>query len=225
MRFLRRIDQTPADWANDLTMSLKATMQSLSADRPIFHSKCDFQHALAWTLHERVPDANIRLEKPHEIDGRRRYIDLVVEQDGITCFMELKYKTTQTSLADKGETYSLKQQGAIDQGSYDILKDVQRIEAIVGECNGRFGFSVTLSNDSRYWRPRRRMGAIDIAFQLVDGRMMTGELAWAPHAGRGSIEKREVPVTLRNRYEIRWDRYSSLPASSEFRYLIFAIFP
>lgn len=138
--------------------------------------------------------------------------------------MELKYKTTETALVDKGETYSLKQQGAIDQGSYDILKDVQRIEAVVGECNGRFGFSVILSNDPRYWRPRRRTDAIDIAFQLVDGRVMTGELAWAPHAGRGSIEKREVPLTLRNRYEVRWNRYSSLPASNEFRCLTLPVF-
>ena len=224
MRFLRRVDQTPIDWANEITTSLKATLQSLSADRPIFHSECDFQHALAWAIHERVPNANIRLEKPHEINGKRRYIDLVVEQDGITCFMEIKYKTTETALVNKGETYSLKQQGAIDQGSYDILKDVQRIEAVVGECNGRFGFSVILSNDPRYWRPRRRTDAIDIAFQLVDGRVMTGELAWAPHAGRGSIEKREVPLTLRNRYEVRWNRYSSLPASNEFRCLTLPVF-
>ena len=158
-------------------------MQSLSADRPIFHSECDFQHALAWTLHERVPDANVRLEKPHEIDGRRRYIDLVVEQDGISCFMELKNKTTETALVDNGETYCLKQQGAIDQGSYDIPKGVQRIEAIVGERNGRFGFSVTLSNDPRYWRPRRRENAIDIAFELVDGRIITGELGAACREG------------------------------------------
>jgi hypothetical protein len=224
MRFLKRIDQTPTDWANELTTSLQATLQALSADRPIFHSECDFQHALAWAIHERVANAHIRLEKPHEIEGRRRYIDLVVEQDGIACFMELKYKTTETSLVDKGEAYSLKQQGAIDQGSYDILKDVQRIEAVVGERHGRFGFSVTLSNDSRYWRPQRRTDAIDIAFQLVDGRLMEGELAWAPHAGRGSTEKREAPIALRNRHEIRWTGYSSPPSASPFQCLIIPVF-
>jgi len=52
---------------------------------------------LAWAIHERVANAHIRLEKPHEIEDRRRYVDLVVEQDGIACFMELKYKTTETS--------------------------------------------------------------------------------------------------------------------------------
>lgn len=61
MRFLRRVDQTPIDWAKEITASLKATLQSLSTDRPIFHSEHDFQHALAWAIHERVPNAHIRL--------------------------------------------------------------------------------------------------------------------------------------------------------------------
>jgi hypothetical protein len=225
MRYLKLFDQTPVEQTRDLTMRLKETLELLSSHRPIFHSECDFQHALAWAIHKRLPNANIRLEKPHEIDGRRRYIDLVVEQDGTTCFMELKYKTTETLIEDKGEKYNLKQQGAIDQGSYDILKDVQRIETVVGRLKNSFGFSVTLSNDRRYWSPRRKMDAIDMQFQLVDGRSMTGELAWASHAGRGSIEKREAPLHLRNQYEIRWDRYSSFPASNEFRHLIFPIFP
>jgi hypothetical protein len=45
-------------------LDLESTLTALAFERRIFHSEADFQHALAWKLHERHPDAKIRLEVP-----------------------------------------------------------------------------------------------------------------------------------------------------------------
>ncbi len=44
---------------------LHKLMADLAAHRPIFHSEADFQHALAWQIHEAMPDCEIRLEWPY----------------------------------------------------------------------------------------------------------------------------------------------------------------
>jgi len=41
---------------------LLAELQGLAHCQPIFHSEADFQHALAWRLHELWPEARIRLD-------------------------------------------------------------------------------------------------------------------------------------------------------------------
>ena len=51
-------------------------MQELSKSRPIFHSEADFQHALAWQIHETMPDSQIRLEYPFRFDGSTIYLDI-----------------------------------------------------------------------------------------------------------------------------------------------------
>jgi hypothetical protein len=35
----------------DLSFDLPHLMDALAAQRPIFHSEADFQHALAWEIH------------------------------------------------------------------------------------------------------------------------------------------------------------------------------
>ena len=37
-------------------------MRSLADTRKVFHSEADFQHALAWHIHEAMPESQIRLE-------------------------------------------------------------------------------------------------------------------------------------------------------------------
>ena len=55
-------------------------MLGLSKSRPIFHSEADFQHALAWQIHERLPDCQVRLEyNPLPAQKKRMYLDIWVQ--------------------------------------------------------------------------------------------------------------------------------------------------
>lgn len=197
-------------------------MRNLAARRPIFHSEADFQHALAWELHVLDPNLEIRLEVPASYKSQSRaFIDLVARKDGTTIFFELKYKTINTSVEHKGETFNLKTQGAQDQGSYDFLKDISRVESFVKSTKSALGYAIMLSNDRRYWTQRRGINPIDADFQLLDDRVLSGQLAWATHAGIGSIKGREAPIDLERRYPIKWLSYSEIAGSntSQFRFL------
>ena len=42
---------------------IKKLMVELSKERRLFHSEADFQHALAYLIHQKYPNTQIRLEK------------------------------------------------------------------------------------------------------------------------------------------------------------------
>src|SRR6266567_4623533 len=64
----------------------------LAAERPIFHSEADFQHALAWLLHQRFPHAALRLEY-RPFPDERFYLDIWVDIGTERLAIELKYPT------------------------------------------------------------------------------------------------------------------------------------
>lgn len=70
----------------------------LARKRPLFHSEADFQHALAWLLHEQWPQARIRLEYPFTLNEKRCYLDVFVQQGEQQLAIELKYKTRETAV-------------------------------------------------------------------------------------------------------------------------------
>ena len=43
-------------------LDIPELMRELARERPLFHSEADFQHALAWRIHETISDCGIRLE-------------------------------------------------------------------------------------------------------------------------------------------------------------------
>ena len=73
------------------TLDIRSVMDSLSERRPIFHSEADFQHALAWRIHEMAPGCQVRLEfNPFPKDDRRSYLDIWLPDLGIA--LELKFR-------------------------------------------------------------------------------------------------------------------------------------
>jgi hypothetical protein len=50
-----------------LDLSISEVLAALAKQRPLFHSEADFQHAIAWELHERLPRASVQLEHPVEV--------------------------------------------------------------------------------------------------------------------------------------------------------------
>ncbi len=69
-------------------------LNELRERRPVFHSEADFQHALAWAIHEKCPNLNIRLEKRVELNSKNKYLDIFAFNDKKTVAIEVKYKTT-----------------------------------------------------------------------------------------------------------------------------------
>ena len=159
-------------------LDVPTLMTALARRRPLFHSEADFQHALAWLIHESHPHAQVRLELPRRIAGRRAHVDVwVVDKQGAVA-IELKYLTRALTARVDGETFELLDQAAQDLGRYDVIKDVWRIETLVVEGAARRGVVIALTNDSGYWAEPRALAAPNYdAFRLHEGRRISGVLA------------------------------------------------
>ena len=203
-------------------MDVELALKALAIRRPIFHSEADFQHELAQELAKQAPGIDVRLEIPASYgEQARAFIDLLTHQNGKTTFFELKYKTLAIETQYENEPYSLKNQGAQDQGSYDFIKDIARIEHFVESRPNSEGYAIMLSNDQRYWKPRRKQNSIDAEFQLIDDRVLSGTFAWGQFAGVGSTKGRMSSIELRRKYPIQWKPFShfSVQERLSFRYL------
>ena len=198
-------------------------MTGLAEIRPIFHNEADFQHALAWQIHQELPDCQVRLEYPFEHKGRQGYLDILLLDSGVA--IELKYPTQKLVLSHGDEQFYLKDHSARDFGRYDFLKDVQRVEQLVARGTAKAGFAVFLTNDLGYLEYPSRSGTNDAAFRIHEGREITGKLDWSEKTNRKKTQGREEPVTLNGSYTLHWRDYSDLQRDgyTKFRYLAVAI--
>lgn len=199
-------------------LDIHRVMAELAERRPIFHSEADFRFALAWRIAEMKAGCGIRLEKPFRRDDKTRYLDIWLRTSRTA--MELKYCTRNLSVEHHGEAFALKNQAAHDLRRYDFVADIVRIENLVSQgCASAPGYAIFLTNDHLYWQPGRP-GAIDEAFRLHEGRVLSGALTWAKHAGKSTKQGRNDLLRIRGSYELRWKPYSSLPSEyGDFRYL------
>ena len=204
------------------TADIARALDALARARPAFHSEADFQHALAWSLHELDPGAELRLERPTPWESPRGFIDIWLRGAGGSAAIELKYWTQETELTVDGERFQLKGQGAQDLGRYDFWKDVERTERLVAGGYADGGYVAAVTNDQGYWNGDGA-GTIDTAFRIHEGREAHGKLAWSPWASDGTTKGRESPLELRGRYVTSWRDYSAPAPGDEFRYLLLDI--
>ncbi len=147
-------------------------MADLAQHRPIFHSEADFQHALAWQIHETMPDCKIRLELPYRKE-KDWHLDIWLSIPRIA--IELKYRTKELELEHEGEHFSLRNHRAQPQGRYEFLEDLQRLEQVITDKKAKSGFAVLLTNDQDLWDSARGWKTtIDAAFRLHEDRKVTG---------------------------------------------------
>ena len=199
-------------------------MTRLSRSRPVFHSEADLQHSIESLIQETMPDYPVRLmhQLPHE--DRSMYLDVWLPADGIA--IQLRHATQKLELDWDDVSFELKAHGAQDLTRYDLLRDIQRLEhALARSDMCKTGLAILLTNDLLYWKSPHRAGTIDAAFRIHEGRELTGELAWAAHAGAGTTRSREAPIRLEGSYTMHWQDYSNFAGEKygEFRYLAVAV--
>jgi hypothetical protein len=216
-------DATSRNGRQKSLLDLDQILQTLAEKRPLFHSEADFQHALAWEIHKVIPTASIRLELPVRVDTSTVHLDLLVECDHSRYPIELKYKAAAMTADIGGEKFSLSNQSAQDTGRYDFLKDVTRLERYVTSVENSIGYAIFLSNDCLYWNePRQTITSVE--FSIHDTRKVHPyvEMRWAPHAGPGSLKKREEAIACKFNYSCFWKNYYKVD-DSQFKYLLLTV--
>jgi hypothetical protein len=202
------------------SVDLREAVEALASTRRIFHSEADFQHALAWQIHSADPRMKVRLETHPEPNVR---LDLLLSRPdlGRHTAIELKYPTALWSGDVDGEHFALKNHGAQDITSYDIVKDIHRVERFASSRQGWNGAVVVVTNDPAYWRvPTHGRSTNADAFRTHEGIALTGQRAWGPKTGAGTMKSRESALTLEGSYGLRWNAFSSVgDRNGDFRYL------
>jgi len=199
-------------------------MRLLGLSRPCFHSEADFQFALAWQFKVLMPGAEIRLEIPQVIGPATYKLDVLVRALDAKVALELKYLKAPLSGEIGGEGFNLVDAVAHDINRYDVLKDVQRLEQILGANRADHGFAIVLTNQPKYWEPRKAGNRVDEAFGIEQDRKLGGEMAWAPHTG-GTSKGREKTISLAGTYVLNWLDYSDLSMHrfGQFRWLCVSV--
>lgn len=202
-----------------IMLCITRLMQDLARDRPVFHSEADFQHALAWRIHNSIPDGEVRLEyKP--CPDKRMYLDLWLPK--IRFAVELKYRTRELTLTHKGESFALRNQSAQDIGRYNFLKDIRRLERLHERAVAQAGLAILLTNDHLYWTDSK-VATNDAAFRIHQCRRIAKreKMAWAKDAAPGAIKGHEAPIRLKHSYHLCWRDYAEAGDGKhhQFRYL------
>ena len=200
----------------------------------VFHHEGDFQHALAWHLHQQYSDARLRLERRFtgaEFPGTANsvYIDIWIERGGVTVPIELKYKPD-IFRGDWGdESFDIRRHSAQDVSRFDFVKDIARIETVLNQSESECGAVVLLTNDHLYWQSPTRDNVVDYEFRIHDGKVLEGTLSWSEDAGSGTVgQNRNHPIELNGTYKLHWQDYEyNIPSEAEgsvdYRYLLVKI--
>ena len=208
-----------------MDLPIPEVLTGLAKQRPIFHSEADFQHAIAWEIHQRLPRASVRLERPIVVSHLNKllHVDVWIEQDGDILAIELKYKTRALQVLVGNEQYALRSQSAQDIGRYDFIKDVERVENIVADrAPHAAGYAILLTNDPSYWTQSLNDNTVDVKFRLHEGAGLHGTLEWGLAASAGTKHGREQPLKLAKTYDLGWKDYSDRTDETygRFRYLV-----
>lgn len=204
---------------------LLTVLSALARTRPIFHSEADFQHALAWQIQLRHPDAAVRLEYP-PFPEERLHLDLWVWDAAATLALELKYCTQAASATVNGEMFRLTHQNAHPPHRRAFVADVGRLERVRQAYPNARAYAILLTNDHLYWDSPKATGGVGEAFLLHDGARLVGPLAWASHTSPGTSGKGADPLDLQGTYVLNWGVYANVQTVSgpgQFRVLVVTV--
>ena len=186
-----------------------------------FCSEADFQHSLAWKLHEEIPNANIILEYPWKNENNENkmvYYDIYVEVNDQVHLIELKYRTKKIEIEKYGQKITLKNHSAQDMGCCHFWLDVQRLENTKLKCD--CNYCIMLTNDKLYFETGPKKGSIYENFSLKEGRDTS-----RPEEAEIKIKEKDKErvkkywptdgkeIILKNDYKCEWKQCSKMPKS------------
>ena len=102
--------------------------------------------------------------KNYNDDLVEMYFDLLVcdSSTGDSTIFEFKYKTIEEDIKIHNNIdYKLKEQGAVALGSFDIWKDIERMEYCIEQDTSKIikqGFLIFITNDGKYYDAKTPMG-------------------------------------------------------------------
>lgn len=117
----------------------------------------------------------------------------------------------------------LKEQGAKDQGCYNYLKDIMRIEEFRDKNNNFIeGYTIKITSEMSYLTPPVKANCTYAEFSINDGSIKTGCMNWSDNTGKGTKRGMESPIVLTGMYPIHWKEYSKVDDtnSGTFMYLV-----
>ena len=214
-----------------MTWDLDTTLMELAVQRPVFQNERDFQFSFAWQIKMKFPNWNIRFEKNlTDSEDEKRRIDLWIEGEN-TYAIELKYPTQELFHEVNNEIFKLRNQSAVDYSRYAFLKDIQRMEEVVGNNTDVKGYAILITNDMSIELPPTKDDVADFQFRIHEGKVINNEeLDWIRKEGGQSFGDMENPIKLRGTYKFNWKDYSELKnknnlpvTNGKFRYLFVEI--
>ena len=179
----------------------------------------------------KFPNWNIRFEKNlTDSEDEKRRIDLWIEGEN-TYAIELKYPTQELFHEVNNEIFKLRNQSAVDYSRYAFLKDIQRMEEVVGNNTDVKGYAILITNDMSIELPPTKDDVADFQFRIHEGKVINNEeLDWIHKEGGQSFGDMENPIKLRGTYKFNWKDYSELKnknnlpvTNGKFRYLFVEI--
>lgn len=229
-------------------------MGALAENGMIFQSEAQFQHKLAMVIAKDIEKENkkyeILLESWTDTDENKKdtdkkcYTDIVIidtnSEKKEYIAIELKYKTAEAEYDTDYGTIHLTPQGANDNGCYDYLLDIQRIqnqidkksEGNLSECKCVGGYAIILTNEKKYWEytnenKKKENGYFQFCIGDNSKIIKNKDLNWKSNRKEYNNENdaRHTPIKLKY---VENDNFKWLPEkenNSEFRYLCLEVKP
>lgn len=206
---------------DDFTVdTIKQILGDLSKKRPIFHSEADFQHALAWEIHQKLNKIDIRLEKRFMVNTLDEiYVDIYLKLKNVSIVIETKYTTKKLEIELNGEEFVLKDHRGLTERRKDFLYDIYRLEKLKNEKKITKGYAIFLTNNPSYWtQPQKDTN--DKSFRIHEGQKIQKGQSYTYSKSTGK-NKVNITLKLEKEYSFKWTPYSSSKDNNyEFKYLL-----
>lgn len=232
-----------------INIDIKQILKKFANEKRIFQKEAQFQLELAWELKKQVEDNNEKVRVCLEYLGykskhsnKRFYSDIIViDENKNYIVIELKYKTKQAEYTNGyNEKINLLGHGAPDEGRYDYLLDIHRIELFKNKDTENYvyseqlknfekGYAILLTNENQYWNRTKDEAKIkqtvDANFSIGEDDVINGNIFWTSTQEKNWMKSRKS-FKINGEYKCEWQDFCEekkpprARSEKKFKYLI-----